>query len=236
VTVVLNSPLALPRATTHAPHLHPDAPCLRAILRRVGSNLLVACAIPAVIFTSLMFAFGITAALLGTLTWSYGALGWQVVSGRRKSGLLLITSTVLTVRTVIALASGNTFLYFLQPVATDACVATAFFVSLMTARPAIARLAADFYPMTDEVAQRPRIQQLFRQLTLLWACTCAVKAGVTFWLLNTMSVEAFVVLKSGFVLSMNGLTIATTIMAALVVAKAEGLVGHAVTPTATATA
>ena len=152
------------------------------------------------------------------------------MGGRRKSGLLLITSTVLTVRTVIALASGNTFLYFLQPVATDACVATAFFVSLMTARPAIARLAADFYPMTDEVAQRPRIQQLFRQLTLLWACTCAVKAGVTFWLLNTMSVEAFVVLKSGFVLSMNGLTIATTIMAALVVAKAEGLVGHTATP------
>jgi hypothetical protein len=227
VTVVL-SPLALPRATAQSPDLvHPDAPCLRTILRRVGSNLLIACAIPGVIFTTLMFTFSIPAALLGTLTWSYSALAWQFANGRRRSGLLLITTTVLTVRTVIALASGDTFLYFLQPVATDACIATAFFASLATARPAIARLAGDFYPMTDEVASRPRIQQLFWQLTLLWACTCAVKASVTFWLLNRMSVEAFVVVKNGFVLSMNGLTIATTIMAALVVAKAEGLVGHA---------
>lgn len=193
-------------------------------MRRVAANLSIACAIPAAIFTGLMFGFGITVALFGALAWNYGALSWQVSRGHRKSGLLIMASTVLTVRTVIALASGNTFLYFLQPVATDACIAVAFFASLATARPVIARVAGDFYPLTPEIAQRPRIKQLFRQLTLLWACTCAVKASVTFWMLNSMSVEAFVVAKNGFVLSMNGLTIATTIAAALVVAKAEGLI------------
>ncbi len=224
MTVVLSSQLALPHvemATTA--RLQPTAPSLSSILRRLSTNLLVACAIPALVFTSLMLLINITAALLGTLFWSYSALGWQVTQGRRLSGLLVVTSSVLTIRTLVALASGDTFWYFLQPIATDAFLGITFFASLWTARPVIARLAGDFYPLTPDVAGRTSVARLFRRLTLLWAAACAVKATLTFWLLQTQSVETFVLVKSAAVLTLNGLTIAITVGAAVLVARREGL-------------
>ena len=39
----------------------------------------------------------------------------------------------------------------------------AFFVSLLTARPVVARVAGDFYPLTPEVASRRAVTRLFRQ-------------------------------------------------------------------------
>ena len=208
-----------PGATTHA------LPCVRSILKRLTVNLLIACIVPAVVFTSLMFGLGITAALLGTLFWSYSAISWQVLHGKRLSGLLVVTSSVLTLRTLVALASGDTFLYFLQPVATDAFIAMAFFASLLGARPVVARLAHDFYPLTPEVAARERVVRLFRGLTLLWASACTLKATVTFWLLQTQSTQTFVVTKNAVVLSVNGLTIGLTVAAAVLVARREGLIG-----------
>ena len=159
MTEVLDHQTSLPRATDEQAHCH-LAPTVRTVLRRLGTNLLVACIVPGIVFTSLTLGVGITAALLGTLFWSYSAIGWQVCNGRRLSGLLLITSSVLTLRTLVALASGDTFLYFLQPVATDALIGMAFFVSLLTARPVVARVAGDFYPLTPEVASRRAVTRL----------------------------------------------------------------------------
>jgi hypothetical protein len=214
-------------SSTHG-HMH-IPPCVTSIIRRLAVNLLIACVVPAVVFTSLMLGLGITSALIGTLCWSYSAIGWQVFHGKRLSGLLVVTSSVLTLRTLVALASGDTFIYFMQPVATDAFIATAFFVSLLTARPVVARLAGDFYPLTPEVASRERVVRLFRGLTLLWAAACTLKATVTFWLLQTQSVESFVMIKNAFVLSVNSLTISVTVGAAILVARREGLLtarGH----------
>jgi len=61
----------------------------------------------------------------------------------------------LSIRTAVAFASGSTFVYFLQPVLDNTVVASLFLLSLATARPVVARLAADFFPMTDDIA-KPR--------------------------------------------------------------------------------
>src|SRR5262245_7401278 len=225
VATVISSAIELPvESPTHA--VTPTAtaaPRLGAIVRRAGLQLLIATVIPACVFTTLVLTTSITVALLGALFWSYSAVGWQLGNRCRRSGLLLVTSSVLTVRTFVALATGDTFVYFLQPIATDAMVATIFFASLATSRPVVARLAGDFYPMTDEVASRRSVQRLFARLTALWATLSMVKACVTFWLLQSQSVETFVVVKNAFMLSMNGLAIAVTIGAAVLVARKEGL-------------
>ena len=101
----------------------------------------------------------------------------------------------MTARTAIAFGSGDTFIYFLQPVVTDALVAGVFLVSLATARPVVARLAADFYPMTHDLATRPRMRRLFWHLTLLWGLVCLAKGGATLWLLTSQSLVTFVVVK-----------------------------------------
>ena len=163
---------------------HVQVPHLRAILKRVGVNLWLACVMPAALFTVVLFRLGVTAALITALVWSYSAIGWQLATCRRRSGLLVLAAVVVTVKTTVALASGSTFLYFLQPVATDFLLGTAFIASLATTRPIVARMAGDFYPMNDELAQRPRIRQLFQRLTLMWGLLCVAKALMTLWLLR----------------------------------------------------
>ena len=202
-----------------------DRPELGTIIRRVATSLLIACAIPASVFYTVYSIAGIWTAILCALSWSYGAIAFRALTGRRPSGLLILVAIVLTARTALALVAGSTFLYFLQPIISDSLVATAFLVSMATARPMVARLAGDFYPMTPEVSVRPRIQRLFRHLTLLWAGLCLGKALLVLWLLLSLSVESFVLANGVSVVSLNLLAITLTVAAAVVVARQEGLLG-----------
>jgi intracellular septation protein A len=197
------------------------------ILRRVGLSLLIACAVPAVVFYTTFALAGVWPAIVAALVWSYGALGWRALTGRRTSGLLILTATVLTGRTALALATDSTFLYFLQPIISDGVVGTAFLLSLTTARPMVARLAGDFYPMDHEISVRPRIQRLFRNLTVMWALLCLGKATMTMWLLQSTSLETFVLVKSISMLTINALAVGVTVLAAVAVGRKEGLLAPA---------
>jgi len=192
-------------------------------MRRVGLSLLIACVVPGGLFFVCFRVDGIWTAILAALGWSYGALAFRALTGRRTSGLLVLTAMVMTGRTLIALATGSTFLYFLQPVITDGVVGTTFLLSLATARPVVARLAGDFYPMDHEVSMRPRVQRLFRRLTVMWAVLCLAKATMTLWLLQTTSLDTFVTIKTISVPTINSLAAAATIAAAVAVARQEGL-------------
>lgn len=201
----------------------PAHPQLRDVLRRVGTNLLVACVVPAVVFYSLFLLLGVWPAIVAALVWSYAALAVRWLTGRRTSGLLLLTAGVLTARTGVALAAQSTFVYFLQPVLTDLAVGAAFLVSVLTARPVVARLAGDFYPLTDELHARPLVQRLFRRLTLLWAAALLGKAAVVFALLVSQPLGTFVLARSVVVPLTNVTCIALTVVAAVTVARREGL-------------
>lgn len=198
-------------------------PRLRAILWHIFVSLLTACFIPALLFYVCLATISVWAALVAALAWCYGACAWRMATKRRRSGLLLLTVAVLTARTGFAFASGDTFLYFLQPAVTDVLVAAMFFASLATARPVVARLASDFYPMTADVAKRPRIQRLFWCLTFLWAVVCLGKASVTVSLLVSQSTMTFVVVKSICLLSITIVAVVATVLAAVWVARKEGL-------------
>jgi hypothetical protein len=213
---------------TAAPHLAASprsGPGLGAVVRRVALSLLIACAVPATVFYVCFRVADVWVAIFAALGWSYGAIAWRALTRRRTSGLLILTAVVMTGRTVIALVSNSTFLYFLQPIISDGVLATGFLLSLATARPMVARLAGDFYPIDHELSMRPRVRQLFRGLTWLWGTLCLGKALGTLWLLQSQSLETFVLVKSVAVLAVNGLAVAVTIAAAAVVARKEGLLG-----------
>ncbi|HYF72818.1 MAG TPA: hypothetical protein VD864_08345, partial [Nocardioides sp.] len=124
----------------------------------------------------------------------------------------------------------STYLYFLQPIISDGLIGLTFLVTLGTARPMVARLAGDFYPMDDELHVRPRIRRLFWCLTLGWAMLCLGKATMTLWLLQSQSLETFVLVKSVSILLINATAIAATIGAAVLVARREGLLGDGLVP------
>ena len=195
------------------------------VIRRVSLSLMIAVIIPAMVFYGLFMLFGVWTAIVGALVWSYGAIAWRALTKRRTSGLLILAALLLTGRTALSVAADSAWLYFLQPVISDGVVAALFLLSLASARPMVARLASDFYPMDHELAMRPRIQRLFRHLTLLWAVLGLAKATMTLWLLQSQSLETFVLVKSISVLSINVLAAFATIGLAALVARKEGLMG-----------
>ncbi len=203
----------------------PHRPSLGTILRRLAVSLSVACVVPGVLFYIALVAFDVTAAVIAALTWSYGAILWRWATGRRMSGLLMLTVAILTIRTAITLSTGDTFIYFLQPVVSDGVVALIFLASLATATPVVARLAADFYPMDLDVATRPRIRRLFWHLTLLWGGVGLVKGGVGYWLLQSQSLVDFVLIKNIVVISLTVCAVGVTVRASMYVARREGLMG-----------
>ena len=210
-------------------HAHPH---VRAVLRHLGLNLLWANIIPAVLFYTSFRLGNVWTALIVALTWCYGVLAWRVVTGRRTSGLLWITALGLTVKTTVTLATGDTFLYFAQPAVNDAAVGFMFLVSLTSARPVVARLAGDFFPMSDEVASRPAVKRLCFRLTAFWAGVCMVKSAATVWLLEHTTLSTFVAVKSVLTPTIAGLAVAFTLTVAIRALRAEGLLhGHGIAAT-----
>lgn len=219
-------------AQQSAPPAFPEPlrPGLSTVLRRVGLSLIIACLVPATLFLTSFELFGVWPAILVALTWSYGAIAFRAMTRRRTSGLLVLTAIVLTGRTVIALVAQSTFFYFLQPIITDGVVAATFLLSLASARPMVARLAGDFYPMDAELSLRPRMRSLFWRLTAMWAVVCLAKAVAMFWALNSLSLDTFVLVKSISMPAANLLAVVTTVCAAVLVARKEGLLDGANRP------
>jgi hypothetical protein len=198
-------------------------PQLRAIVTRVAASLATAVVAPAALFAVTLMIFDIEAAVIVALAWMVGAMCWRWATRRPVSGLLVLTLGIMTIRTGFTLATGNTFVYFVQPVFADATVAAIFLGSLLTARPIVARLAPDFYPIDDALAARPRIRRLFRRLTLLWGLVIVVKGSMTLWLLVSLSTVNFVLIKSSAIISLTLLAAAATVALSAIAGRREGL-------------
>lgn len=173
-----------------------EIPHLRSVARRAVPNLIEATLVPLAIFYAALWTVGVWGALAAALVWSYTALVRRAVTGRRIPGILAIGATLMTVRTVIAVASGSTFIYFLQPTLGTIAVAGAFLLSVPAGRPLAERLASDFVPMDPEVLARPYMRRFFSRISLLWAFVNLGNAAVTIWLLVSQPVSTFVAAKS----------------------------------------
>jgi hypothetical protein len=221
------SVVALAPVSGSAEGLLDARPRVRDVVMRTGASLAVACVVPALLFSTVMVAFSVTPALLVALVWGTGVVGWQAATKRRTSGLLILTLLVLAMRTAFALATGSTFVYFLQPILANAVVAATFLGSLLTVRPAVGWLAADFFPLDDEMAVRPGVRRLFWRLTLMWGLLIAVKGAVSWWLLQSQSLVDFVLLKTISTSSLTAIGAAATIWATVLTARDEQLFGRA---------
>jgi hypothetical protein len=217
--------LTQPVAVVASPH----RPALRTIVRHVAWNVFASTVLPAALFALCLMVGNLILALASALAWCYGAVFWRMGTGRRTSGLLWLSLLGLTVKTVVALSFHSTLIYYLQPAVGTAVVAAVFLASLSTARPVVAYLAADFYPMDDDLHGRPRVQRLFWRLTLLWAILLGAQATLSLALLPYVSVRFYAEMKTVMGPSAAILGAAVTIMLSAQVARLEGLLpvhGH----------
>ena len=214
--------------TATAVDSRPTVPHLRQVLGRVAATLANTVVAPAVLFATTLVVFNITTAILVALAWTTAAMYWRRVTGRPVSGLLLLVWGIMILKTAFVLATGNTFVYFAQPVVVDLTVGAVFLGSLMSARPVVARIAPDFYPMNAELAARPGIQGLFRGLTMMWGLVVLVKGSLTLWLLLSLSTVNFVLVKGSAVMTLTLVAAATTVACSVIVGRREGLLAPAV--------
>jgi hypothetical protein len=200
-----------------------QGPRLRAVIAHLSLSLLMANVVPGTLFYVCFRAGNIWLALGAALAWCYGAIAWRLSTRRPASGLLWLVVVGLSARSAVAFDSGSTFIYFLQPALSDVLISLVFLASLASARPVVARLAADFYPMSHEIAQRPRVQRLFWNLTLLWAGICLVKAATTIWMLHALTLGSFLTARAIVTPSVAVTGAAVTVFLAARVATREGL-------------
>lgn len=175
--------------------MHLDIPDLRTILRHVAPRVVEGTLIPLVLLLVGLRLLGPRGAIVTGVIWVYGAIALRLALRRRVPGILLLGAATLTARTVVSLASGSTFVYFLQPSLGTALVASAFLLSVPLGNPLAGRLASDFCPLPDEVVRNEHVRLFFRRISLLWAFAYAANAALTVWLLLTQSLATFVVAR-----------------------------------------
>ncbi|MCU1462758.1 MAG: conserved hypothetical rane protein [Acidimicrobiales bacterium] len=196
---------------------------LARVARHGGRNLLEATFVPVVLFYSALWTIGVWGALWIALAYTWGAIAVKSARGKRVPGILVLGAVGVTVRTVLAMASGSMFVYFLQPTVSAFAIGVAFCGSVALGRPLAMRLAADFCPITPELQARPAVRRLCNRLSLLWGGVNLVNALVAIWLLTTQPVATYVWTKTVMSMGLTGIAATISITAGLRLARAEGL-------------
>jgi len=167
-----------------------------AIARHALPTLTLSTFIPMALFYLGWYTEGRSAAFALALGWALTLLGYRSVRRQRIPAMLILTTVLLVLRTAIAVMSGSTRLYFMQPVATTCIIGLLFLISVAAGRPLITKLAADVFPLPTEVAEHEEVREHFRKLSFLWAAIYFVNAAVTLLLLLNLPVSAFVATHS----------------------------------------
>ena len=173
----------------HVLHL----PSPRAFVRHALPSLIESTIGPAVLFYVVLVTAGFRGAIIGALAWSYLAAARRVVQRQRVPGMLLLGLVLVSMRTVIAFATGSAFLYFIQPTAGTLLVAALFLVTAIAGKPLVERLAHDFCPLDPELMKHEFLRRFFLRISLLWAVVLTTQAGFILLLLLRTSLRAFVV-------------------------------------------
>jgi uncharacterized protein DUF3159 len=192
--------------------VHFEIPHLRTLARHAVPRVLEGTVVPLLLFLITLRLLGVWGAMGVGLVWGYGLIGVRLLLRRRVPGVLLIGTATFTVRTILAVASGSTFIYFLQPTLGTAAVAAAFLLSVPLDKPLARKLADDFCPIPADFHTNAHVRRFFRQVSLLWAFTQALNVGITLWLLFTQSVGTYMLAKTA---TSSTLTVSAIIVSTL---------------------
>jgi intracellular septation protein A len=191
--------------TIHLPHW-------REMARHAVVPLCESILIPLGLFALLLHTAGFDAGLWAALSWSGLAVLARLLWRRALPAILLISTAILVVRTVVGLWTGSALVYFLEPSAQNFIFAGALLVTLVGGgRPLLARLADDFVAFPEALTSRPKVQQFFRRVSLLWALVFLVNGATTLLALAVATVEAYLVVATAGSFALVGVGIAISL-------------------------
>ncbi|TNC23911.1 VC0807 family protein [Amycolatopsis alkalitolerans] len=205
------------------PHLTVHLPAFGALLRQGAKHLLESTVVPLGLFYLLLTLVSFDGGLIAALSWSLLALVRRAVKREPFPAILLLTTALLVARTVLGLATGSAFLYFLQPTLQNFLIAFVLVASLPFGRPFIAKLADDFCAFPAAFNEHPRVVQIFRRLSLLWAMVFLTNGATTLWILARESVGNFLLVSTAGSWSVVGAAIVVSLLWFRRVLRGEGI-------------
>lgn len=200
---------------------------LGTIIRRCWPHVVEATIVPALLFYGCLVFAGLGWAYLSAIVWSFGALARRLALRKPVPPILVLGLVGVSAKTVVALLSGSSFLYFFQPILANLAMCGVFVISVAVGRPLIGRLAHEFWEITPDLRANPAVRRLFRHLTWLWAAVNLTVAVLTLALLVSLPLATFVALKQVSGLAITFGAVFVTISMSLRTARREGLVAAA---------
>lgn len=115
-------------------------------------------------------------------TWSLAVI--RKIGCGSVPSLLTISAVMVTVQTVLALATGELWIYLLQFPVANLCMCVLFARTARGPNPLAARLATELIALRQPGTHHPGLQRFFQGATWLWAgkfMLLAALFGVTMW-------------------------------------------------------
>ena len=138
---------------------------------------------------------GLGMAAAAAIVWLTAAIR-KVLTGS-VPGLLVISGLVLTLQTVLVLATGSVMLFLLQFPMANLALCIMFALTAPTGRPLVAQLAAEVVALRQPSAgPHPGLDSFFRKVTWLWAGIFAASAIGLAVLLALESAPVFLLLTT----------------------------------------
>lgn len=173
-----------------------ELPAGRDMLRLGSRQLIENVLAPLAVFYAVLAVVGMRGAIIGALTWCYLAVVARLALRRPVPAVLVVTALLLTMRTVVGLATGSVFLYFLQPSLENFVLGGLFLASVPLGRPLVARLAGDFCALPPDLLGHIRLRRFFSRVSMLWAAVFAVNGVSTLVLLLRLPAVDFPVVSA----------------------------------------
>jgi len=162
------------------------------LVRTAGVNLAESFGVPTGAYMLAAWLAGRDAGL-----WAMLAAIWLIAGTRRMATgavpvLVLISLIVLTVQTVIAIATGNLLIFLVHFPLADLGLCLLFARTARGNSPICARLAAEVIGLRCPAVHRPRMDGFFRRATALWAAVFGLLAVSLAILLVTIPLGVYV--------------------------------------------
>src|SRR5436305_3567491 len=181
-------------------HLELPRPLLR--MRTVLWNLTEAAGLPLGAAAIAAWLSGRNAGLLAGLAATWLTVVVRKVATRHVPSLLAITALVLTVQTVIVLATGQVWLYLLQFPLAQFVMCVLFARTARGPSPLVARLASEVVALRQPTAHHPGLHRFFQGATWLWAGIFFVLTAGLGVLMVTEPAGLFVMLSTALTLAL----------------------------------
>lgn len=174
-------------------------PRIGVLLRHAAPRVLEGMILPVAVFYAGLVFLNLYGALAVAVAWVYGGIAWRLVRRRAMPGTVLLAAGTITVRAVLAAATGSPVLFFLQPCLGVFCASMGFLFTATLRRPLIQRVATDLVPFPDHLLEHPRMRRFFVWQSVLWGGTQFLNASLSLWLLLSQSVETYLVVRTSVV-------------------------------------